>query len=110
MQVHICMYRATTRRGVTPCRPRLTPLLNRISQPADLRNLSTAQLRQLANELRTETIDAALVERLAHEHPVLITIEEKAQPALRGAGDAAPRGAGTARPRTEDPAMRCRTG
>jgi 1-deoxy-D-xylulose-5-phosphate synthase len=36
----------------------LTPLLDRVSVPADLRNYSTEQLRQLADELRAETIDA----------------------------------------------------
>jgi 1-deoxy-D-xylulose-5-phosphate synthase len=34
-----------------------TPLLDRIRTPADLRNLSVAQLRQVADELRAETID-----------------------------------------------------
>lgn len=38
-----------------------TPLLDRIKQPADLRNLSTEQLKALATELRTETIDAVSV-------------------------------------------------
>ena len=33
-----------------------TPLLDRISRPADLRNLSVEQLTQVANELRAETI------------------------------------------------------
>ncbi|MGC1742565.1 MAG: 1-deoxy-D-xylulose-5-phosphate synthase [Pseudolabrys sp.] len=35
-----------------------TPLLDRILIPQDLKNLSADQLKQLANELRTETIDA----------------------------------------------------
>jgi 1-deoxy-D-xylulose-5-phosphate synthase len=35
-----------------------TPLLDRIRKPADLRNLSVEQLKQLAAELRGETIDA----------------------------------------------------
>jgi len=35
-----------------------TPLLDRVSIPADLRNFSPDQLRQLAEELRAETIDA----------------------------------------------------
>jgi 1-deoxy-D-xylulose-5-phosphate synthase len=35
-----------------------TPLLDRVAVPADLRNLSAEQLRQLADELRAETIDA----------------------------------------------------
>jgi 1-deoxy-D-xylulose-5-phosphate synthase len=35
-----------------------TPLLDRILVPNDLRNLSADQLKQLANELRTETVDA----------------------------------------------------
>jgi 1-deoxy-D-xylulose-5-phosphate synthase len=35
-----------------------TPLLDRIQSPADLRGLSDAQLRQVADELRAETISA----------------------------------------------------
>ena len=35
-----------------------TPLLDTVKTPADTRNLSVAQLKQLADELRTETIDA----------------------------------------------------
>ncbi|MFZ1196498.1 MAG: 1-deoxy-D-xylulose-5-phosphate synthase [Pseudolabrys sp.] len=35
-----------------------TPLLDRILIPQDLKNLSADQLKQLANELRTETVDA----------------------------------------------------
>ncbi|MBV9349086.1 MAG: 1-deoxy-D-xylulose-5-phosphate synthase [Pseudolabrys sp.] len=35
-----------------------TPLLDRITRPSDLRALPDASLRQLADELRTETIDA----------------------------------------------------
>ena len=38
-----------------------TPLLDKISTPADTRNLSPAELRQLADELRIETIDAVSV-------------------------------------------------
>ncbi|MCA3729020.1 MAG: 1-deoxy-D-xylulose-5-phosphate synthase [Phenylobacterium sp.] len=38
--------------------PPLTPLLDTVSSPADLRGLSVAQLRQLADEVRAETIDA----------------------------------------------------
>ncbi len=38
--------------------PPLTPLLDTVSSPADLRGLSIAQLRQLADEVRAETIDA----------------------------------------------------
>ena len=41
--------------------PPRTPLLDRINVPADLRNLSTDQLRQLADELRAETIDTVSV-------------------------------------------------
>ncbi len=36
----------------------LTPLLDRVRSPADLRGLSDRQLRQLADELRAETISA----------------------------------------------------
>jgi 1-deoxy-D-xylulose-5-phosphate synthase len=35
-----------------------TPLLDRVHLPCDLKNLSSGQLRQLADELRWETIDA----------------------------------------------------
>ncbi len=35
-----------------------TPLLDRVRLPADLKNLSAEQLKQLADELRSETIDA----------------------------------------------------
>src|SRR3954464_5392958 len=35
-----------------------TPLLDTVASPADTRGLSIAQLRQLADELRAETIDA----------------------------------------------------
>jgi 1-deoxy-D-xylulose-5-phosphate synthase len=38
-----------------------TPLLDRVNIPADLRNFSHEQLRQLADELRAETIDAVSV-------------------------------------------------
>jgi len=38
-----------------------TPLLDTINEPADTRGLDLAQLRQLADELRAETIDAVSV-------------------------------------------------
>src|SRR5579864_4383020 len=38
-----------------------TPLLDQVKSPADTRGLSIAELRQLADELRTETIDAVSV-------------------------------------------------
>lgn len=38
-----------------------TPLLDTISSPADLKSLSVAQLRQLADEVRAETISAVSV-------------------------------------------------
>ena len=41
--------------------PPSTPLLDRVREPADLRNFSTAQLKQLAAELRAETIDVVSV-------------------------------------------------
>ncbi|MCF3947935.1 1-deoxy-D-xylulose-5-phosphate synthase [Acidiphilium sp. AL] len=41
--------------------PPRTPLLDRVRTPSDLRNLSTDQLRQLADELRAETIDTVSV-------------------------------------------------
>src|SRR5579871_3494964 len=41
--------------------PVQTPLLDRVQYPADLRNFSPEQLRELADELRTETIDAVSV-------------------------------------------------
>jgi len=41
--------------------PVQTPLLDRVRYPADLRNFSPEQLRQVADELRAETIDAVSV-------------------------------------------------
>src|SRR5215204_2906191 len=41
--------------------PSKTPLLDRVRHPVDLRNLSVEQLKQLAGELRAETIDAVSV-------------------------------------------------
>ncbi len=41
--------------------PSKTPLLDLVKTPADLRRLDSSQLRQLANELREETIDAVAV-------------------------------------------------
>src|SRR5687767_15254446 len=38
-----------------------TPLLDTVHTPADLRRLESSQLKQLADELRTETIDAVAV-------------------------------------------------
>ncbi len=41
--------------------PSATPLLDRINDPADLRGLDIEQLKQVADELRQETIDAVSV-------------------------------------------------
>ncbi|HTQ71998.1 MAG TPA: 1-deoxy-D-xylulose-5-phosphate synthase N-terminal domain-containing protein, partial [Acidocella sp.] len=41
--------------------PPKTPLLDRVNVPADLRNFSTDQLKQVADELRAETIDTVSV-------------------------------------------------
>ncbi len=41
--------------------PPRTPLLDRVKFPADMRNLSAEQLKQLADELRAETIDTVSV-------------------------------------------------
>ena len=38
-----------------------TPLLDRVDTPADMRNFSIDQLKQLADEVRAETIDAVSV-------------------------------------------------
>jgi 1-deoxy-D-xylulose-5-phosphate synthase len=38
-----------------------TPLLDLVNTPSDLRKLEEGQLRQLADELRRETIDAVAV-------------------------------------------------
>ncbi len=38
-----------------------TPMLDRVRYPADLRNFSAEQLKQLADELRAETLDAVSV-------------------------------------------------
>ncbi|MGI3776633.1 MAG: 1-deoxy-D-xylulose-5-phosphate synthase [Janthinobacterium lividum] len=39
----------------------MTPVLDRVHVPSDMRNFSAEQLRQLADELRAETIDAVSV-------------------------------------------------
>jgi len=41
--------------------PSKTPLLDLVKTPADLRQLDSSQLRQLADELRQETVDAVAV-------------------------------------------------
>ena len=41
--------------------PVTTPLLDSIKYPSDLRKLEASQLKQVADELRAETIDAASV-------------------------------------------------
>jgi 1-deoxy-D-xylulose-5-phosphate synthase len=41
--------------------PPATPLLDRVRVPSDLRNFSTEQLRQIADELRAELIDAVSI-------------------------------------------------
>jgi 1-deoxy-D-xylulose-5-phosphate synthase len=41
--------------------PPRTPMLDRVKIPSDMRNLSTEQLKQLADELRAETIDTVSV-------------------------------------------------
>src|SRR6202158_1265240 len=41
--------------------PTTTPLLDRVRYPADMRNFSVEQLRQLADELRAETVDTVSV-------------------------------------------------
>src|SRR6195256_6803509 len=41
--------------------PKTTPLLDTINIPADLRRLDEKQLRQVADELRAETISAVAV-------------------------------------------------
>jgi 1-deoxy-D-xylulose-5-phosphate synthase len=46
--------------AISPTRP-VTPLLDRVHTPQDLRNFSIDQLKQLADELRAETIDAVSV-------------------------------------------------
>ncbi len=39
----------------------MTPLLDKVKSPADMRDFTRDELKQLANELRTETIDAVSV-------------------------------------------------
>ena len=40
--------------------PPRTPLLDRVTYPSDLRNFSHDQLKQLADELRAETVDTVI--------------------------------------------------
>ena len=46
---------------IVPSTRPVTPLLDRVHIPADLRNFSLEQLKQLADEVRLETIDAVSV-------------------------------------------------
>ena len=46
---------------MTSTAPSKTPLLDTVDSPADTRSLSQAQLRQLADELRAETIEAVSI-------------------------------------------------
>ncbi|MEM6746895.1 MAG: 1-deoxy-D-xylulose-5-phosphate synthase N-terminal domain-containing protein, partial [Pseudomonadota bacterium] len=39
----------------------VTPLLDRVSYPSDLRELPASDLRQLCDELRAEVVDAVSV-------------------------------------------------
>ncbi|ABI61119.1 1-deoxy-D-xylulose 5-phosphate synthase [Granulibacter bethesdensis] len=45
----------------TPVRCHETPTLDRVRYPSDLRNMSSEQLRAVADELRAETVDAVSV-------------------------------------------------
>ena len=54
------MWRAEDIGSIMADRP-LTPLLDRVALPADMKGLSDRELRQLADELRTETISAVSV-------------------------------------------------
>ena len=49
------------RRSIRVTVPSKTPLLDLVKTPSDLRRLEEGQLRQLADELRRETIDAVAV-------------------------------------------------
>jgi 1-deoxy-D-xylulose-5-phosphate synthase len=49
------------RRSIRVTVPSKTPLLDLVNTPSDLRRLEEGQLRQLADELRQETIDAVAV-------------------------------------------------
>ncbi|MEN0086842.1 MAG: 1-deoxy-D-xylulose-5-phosphate synthase N-terminal domain-containing protein, partial [Pseudomonadota bacterium] len=46
--------------ATTPIRPH-TPLLDTVNEPSDLRNVDDSDLRQVADELRAELIDAVSV-------------------------------------------------
>jgi 1-deoxy-D-xylulose-5-phosphate synthase len=52
---------ASNARELTSNMPPVTPLLDKIQSPADLKGLSIGELRQVADELRAETIDAVSV-------------------------------------------------
>jgi hypothetical protein len=54
------LWRAEDIGSIMADRP-ITPLLNRVALPADMKGLSDRELRQLADELRAETISAVSV-------------------------------------------------
>jgi 1-deoxy-D-xylulose-5-phosphate synthase len=58
--IQACEVEASEVKTQTPGRP-ITPLLDTVNVPQDLRKLTPEQLPQLANELRSETIDAVSV-------------------------------------------------
>ena len=78
-----------------------TPLLDTVDTPADLRRLERSDLRQLADELRAEMIDAVgstgghlgsglgVVELTVAAHYVFDTPRDRLTGALREAGDRA---------------------
>ncbi|HKT20046.1 MAG TPA: 1-deoxy-D-xylulose-5-phosphate synthase [Stellaceae bacterium] len=53
--------KSTTEAGTAPRRSNVSPLLDQVSSPADLRKLPESDLKQLAEELRQEVIDAVSV-------------------------------------------------
>ena len=48
--------------------PSKTPLLDTLSNPADLRKLPESDLHQIADELRTELVDDAYAEALRAQY------------------------------------------
>src|SRR5215208_5358048 len=65
-----------------------TPLLDTVSSPADLHGLTLAELRQLADELRAETIDAVSTTggHLAYPHKILTGRRDRIRTLRTGGG------------------------
>ncbi len=62
----------------------MTPLLDQVHEPADMRGFEDSELRQLADELRTATIAAVLLACQLLMHPVWTLAGDRIAKTLAG--------------------------